>query len=72
VEKMRNEELHNVYSSPNIIIMMESRRMRWAGHVARVVGKRNAYGFLLGKPEGRRLLGRPRRRWEDKVKTNLR
>jgi hypothetical protein len=49
--KLLNEELHNLYSSPNIIRMIKSRRMRWAGHVARIGEKRNAYGILVGKPE---------------------
>jgi hypothetical protein len=70
--KLRNEELHNLYCSPNIIRMIKSRRMRWAGHVARMVEKRNAYRILVGKPEGKRLLGRPRRRWLDNIKIYLR
>jgi hypothetical protein len=60
--KLHNEELHDLYSSPNIIRIMKARRMRWAGHVARMGEKRNAYRLLVGKPEGRRPLGRPRRR----------
>jgi hypothetical protein len=60
--KLYNEELYNLYSSPSIIRMIKSRRMRWAGHVARMGEKRNAYRILVGKPEGKRLLGRPRRR----------
>jgi hypothetical protein len=67
-----NEELHNFYSSPSIIRIIKSRRMRWTGHVARMGEKRNAYGILLGKPEGKTLLGRQRRRWADNVKMNLR
>jgi hypothetical protein len=66
------EELHNLYSSPSIIIMIKSRKMRWAGHVAGMGAKRNAYSILVGKPEGKRLLGRPRRRWVDNIKMNLR
>jgi hypothetical protein len=66
--KLHNEELHNLYSSPNIIRMMKSRRMRWAGRVARIGRKRNAYRILVGGPEGRRLLGRPIRIWEDNIK----
>jgi hypothetical protein len=58
--KLHNEELHNFYSSPSIIRIIKSRRMRWAGHVARMVGKRNVYRLLVGKPEGKRPLGRPR------------
>jgi hypothetical protein len=64
--KMYNEELHNLYSTPNII------RMRWAGHVARMGEKRNAYRILVRKPEGKRPLGRPRRRWVDNIKMDLR
>jgi hypothetical protein len=59
--ELHNEELHNLYSSPNIIRIIKSRRMRWAGHVARIGEKRNAYRILVGKPEGKRPLGRPRR-----------
>jgi hypothetical protein len=57
--KLHNEELHNLYSSPNIIRMIKSRRMRWAGHVARMGENRNAYRILVGKPEGKRPLERP-------------
>jgi hypothetical protein len=70
--KMRNEELHNLYSSPDIIRMIKSRRMRWAVHVARIGEKRNAYRILVEKPEGKRPLGRPRRRWVDNIKMDLR
>jgi hypothetical protein len=69
---VHNEELHNLYASPIIIRMIKSRRMRWAGHVARMAEKRNAYRILVGKPEGRRPLGRPRRRWMANIKTDLR
>jgi hypothetical protein len=69
---LHNEELHNLYSSPNIIRMINSRRMRWAGHVASMGERRNAYMILVGKPEGRRPLGRPRRRWVDNIKIDLR
>jgi hypothetical protein len=62
--KLHNEELHNLYSSPSIIRMIKSRRMRWAGHVARMGEKRNACRVLVGKPEGKKQLERPRRRWE--------
>jgi hypothetical protein len=70
--KLRNEELHNLYSSPNIIRMIKSRRMRWAGHVTRMGRKRNAYRLLVEKPEGKRLLGRPRHRWVDNIKIDVR
>jgi transcription termination factor 2 len=67
-----NEELYNLYSSPSIIRMIKSRRLRWAGHVARMGEKRNAYRILVGNPEGKRLLGRQRRRWVDNIKMDLR
>jgi hypothetical protein len=60
--KLHNEELHKLYSSPNIIRMINSRQMRWAGYVTRMGVTRNAYRILVGKPEGKRPLGRPRRR----------
>jgi hypothetical protein len=66
--KLHNEELHNLYSSPDIIGQIKSRRMRWAGHMARMVEGRNVYRVLVGKPEGKRPLGRPRHRWEDGIK----
>jgi hypothetical protein len=67
-----NEELNDLYSSLNIIRVIKSRRMRWAGHVARMGEGRGAYRILVGRPEGRRRpLGTPRRRWEDKMKINL-
>jgi hypothetical protein len=65
--KLHNEELHNLYSSPSTI-RMKSRRMRWERHVARMGEKRNAYRILVGKPEGKRSLGRPRRRLVDNIK----
>jgi hypothetical protein len=68
---MHNKEFHNLYSSPSIIRIIKSRRMRWAGHVARMGKKRNVYWLLVGKPEGRRPLGRPRRRWMDNIKMDL-
>jgi hypothetical protein len=70
--RLHNEELHNLYSSPNIIRMIKSRRMRWAGQVTRMGEKRNAYRILVGKPEGNRPLGRPRCRWVDNFKIDLR
>jgi hypothetical protein len=66
--KIHNEELHNLYCSPSTIIIIKSRRMRWAGNVARMGEKRSAYRILVGKPEGKR----PRRRWEDNIKMDLR
>ena len=66
--KLHNSELHALYSSPNIIRSLKSRRLRWAGHVARMELSRNAYRVLLKKPERKRTLGRPRRRWEDNIK----
>jgi hypothetical protein len=60
--KLHSGELHNLYSSPDIIRQIKSRRMRWAGHVARMGAGRNVYRVLVGKPEGKRPLGRPRRR----------
>jgi hypothetical protein len=70
-KKMYNEELHNLYSSPSIIKIIKSRGMRWAGHVARMGEKRNVYRLLVGKPEGKRSLGRPRRRSIDNIKMDL-
>jgi hypothetical protein len=69
--KLHNEELRDLYSSPSIIRIIRSRRMRLAGHVARMREKRNAYRLLVGKPEGKRPLGRPRRRWVDNIRVNL-
>jgi hypothetical protein len=69
--RLHNEELYDLYSSVNIILVMKSRRRRWAGHVARMGEGRGAYRILVGRPEGRRPLGRPRRRWEDNNKMNL-
>jgi hypothetical protein len=69
--KLHNEELHNLYPSPNIISVIKSRRMRWAGHVARLGEKRNVYRLLVGKPEGKRPLGRPRRMCLDNIKMDL-
>jgi hypothetical protein len=70
--KLHNEELHNLYSSPRIIRMIKSRRMGEAFHVARMDGKRNAYRILVGKPEGKRPLRRPGRRWVDTIKMDFR
>jgi hypothetical protein len=70
--KLRNEELHNLYSSPNIIRMIKSRWRRWAGNVAGVGAKRNAERILVGKPEGKKPLGRTRRRWKEDIEIYLR
>jgi hypothetical protein len=70
--KLRNEELHNLYGSPSIIRIIKLRRMRWAGHAARTGEKRSAYRILVGKPEGKSPPGRPRCRWEDNIKMDLR
>ena len=70
--KLHNAKLHALYSLPNIIRSIKSRRLRWAGHVARMEQSRNAYIVLVGKHEGKRPLGRPRRRWEDNIKMALR
>jgi hypothetical protein len=69
--KLHNEELHDLYSSPSIIRIIKSRRMRCAGHVARMGEKRNAFRLLVGKPERKKPLGRPRRRWVDNIKIDL-
>jgi hypothetical protein len=70
--KLHNGELHNLYSSPDIIRQMKSRRKRWVWHVACMGEGRNAYRVLMGKSEGKRPLGRPRHRWEDGIKMDLR
>jgi hypothetical protein len=69
--KLRDEELHNLFSLPSIIRIIKSRRMRWAGHVARMGEKRNVYRLLVGKPEGKIPLGRPRCRLLDNSKMDL-
>ena len=69
--KLHKEELNELYSLPNIVRVVKSRRMRWAGHVARMVEDRGVHRLLLGKPEVKRQLGRPRRRWEDNIKMDL-
>ncbi|KAJ4433414.1 hypothetical protein ANN_15673 [Periplaneta americana] len=70
--KLHNAELHTLYSSPDIIRNIKSRRLRWVGHVARMGESRNACRVLVGRPEEKRPLGRPRRRWEDNIKMDLR
>ena len=69
--KLHNEELSDLYSLPNILRVVKSRRMRWAGHVARMEEGRDVHRVLVGKPEGKRPLGRPRRRWEDNIRMDL-
>jgi hypothetical protein len=70
--KLLNKELHGLYSSPGIVRLIKARRMRWAEHVARIGEVRGAYKIMVGKPEGRRPVGRPRCRWEDNIKIDLR
>jgi hypothetical protein len=69
--RLHNWELYELYSSPNIFRLIKSRRMRWAGHVARMGDRRGAYRVLVGRPEGKRTLENPRRRWEDNIKMDL-
>jgi len=69
--RLRNEELNDLYSSPNIVRVIKKRRMRWAEHVARMVEERGVYRVLLGKPEGRRPMERPRRRWVDNIRMDF-
>jgi hypothetical protein len=69
--KLHNEELNDLYSLPNTVWVVKSRRMRWAGHVARMGEERGVHRVLVGKPEGKRLLGRSRRRWEDNIKMDV-
>jgi hypothetical protein len=70
-KKLHNDELHSQYSSLNIVRVIKSRRMRWEGHVARIEEGRNVYRVLVGRPEGKSLLGRPRCRWKDNIKMDL-
>ena len=69
--KLHNEELNDLYSLPNIVRVIKSRSMKWAGHVARMGKKRRVYRVLLGKPEGKRPFGRPSHRWDDNIKMDL-
>jgi hypothetical protein len=69
--KLHNKELRDLYSLPSIIRIMKSRRMKWTDHVARMGEKRNAYKLLVGKPEGKRPLGRPKRRWVYNIRMDL-
>jgi hypothetical protein len=70
--KLHNDELHSLCCSPNIVRVIKARGLRWAGHVARMGEGRGVYRFLVGKPGGKRPLGRPRRRWDDNLKLDLR
>jgi hypothetical protein len=70
--KLHNEELHGLYSSPSNVRVIKGSRMRWVGHVARMGEERDKYNILVARPEGRRPLGRSRRRWEDNIKVNHR
>ena len=69
--RLHNEKLNDLYSSPNIVRVIKSRRIRWAGHVARMGEERGVYRVLVGKPEGRRPLGRPRSRRVDNIRMDL-
>jgi len=69
--KLHNEELNDLYASPNIVLVIKSRRMRWGEHVARMGERRGVYRALVGKPEGKRPLGRHRHRWEDNIKMDI-
>ena len=69
--KLHNEELNDLYCSPNIVRVIKSRRMRWAGNLGRMGERTDVYRVLVGKPEGNRPCGRPRRKWEDNIKMDL-
>jgi hypothetical protein len=69
--KLHNDEFHSLYSSPSIVRVIKSKRMKWAGHVARMGDGRGFYRVLVGTPVGKRPLGKPRRRWEDNIKMDL-
>jgi hypothetical protein len=69
--KLHNDELHSLHSSPTVVRVIKSRRMRWTGHVACIKEGRGVYRVLVGRLEGKRPLGRPRRRWEDNIKMDL-
>jgi hypothetical protein len=71
LEKLHSEELNDLYSSPNTVRVIKSRIIRWAGHVAHMGERRGVYKILVRKPEGRRPLGRPRRRWKDNIKMDV-
>jgi len=69
--KLHNKELNDLYSSPNIVRVIKSRRMRWVGHAAHMGERKGIYRVFVRKPKGKRSLGRPRRRWEDNIKIDL-
>ena len=69
--RLHNEELHSLYRSPNIVRVIKSRRLRWAGHVARMEEGRSTFKILTGKPTGKRPLGRPTRKWEGNIRMDL-
>ena len=69
--RLHNEELSDLYSSPNIVRVIKLRRMRWAGYMARMGEERGAYTIMVGNPEGKRPLGRPKRRWVDNIRMDL-
>jgi len=69
--KLQNEELNDLYCSPNIVRVIKSKSVRWAGHVARMGERRGVYRVLVGRPEGKRPRGRPRHRWENNIKMEL-
>jgi hypothetical protein len=69
---LHNDELHSLSSSQNIVRVIKSRRMKWAGHVARMGEGKGVYRILVGRPGGKRPLGKPRRRWEDNIKMDIR
>ena len=71
MKKASNEELHNLYRSPNIVRVIKSRRLRWANHVTRMEEGRTALKILKGKPKGKKSLGRPRRRWKGNIKVDI-
>jgi len=71
MEKLHNEELNDLYSLPNIVRVVKSKRMKWEGHVARMWEDRGVHRILVGKPEGKRPLGRPIRRWDNNIKMDL-
>ena len=71
LRKLNNEVLNDLYFSPNIVRVIKSRRMRWAGHIARMGERRVIYGDLVGKPKRQRPFGRPRRRWENTIKMDV-